>query len=207
MDVEAGASVLSRCPEVPRHLWTVDEYHRMGEVGILHPADRIELIDGEIIEMAPIGSPHVGSVFALNRLLAKAVPQDVIVSVQSPIEIGDRSEPEPDLALLRGRPDGYRTPPLPSAADVLLIIEVADSSLRYDREVKLPLYARQGIPEVWIVDLAAQAVVVHRKPENGAYADVTRHGPTETLQLSAFPNIHIPLGEISEAAWRRVVTG
>lgn len=196
MDVEAGATVLSHFPELPRHLWTVDEYHRMGEVGILHPTDRIELIDGEIIHMAPVGSPHVGSVFALNRLLTRAVPQEVIVSIQSPIQMGDRTEPEPDVALLRGRPDGYRTPPLPSAADVLLIIEVADSSLRYDREVKLPLYASQGVPEVWIVDLAAQTVVVHRAPEDGAYREVTSHGPSETLRAIAFPGIDIPVGEI-----------
>jgi Uma2 family endonuclease len=196
MDVEAGATVLSRCPELPRHLWTVDEYHRMGEVGILHPTDRIELIDGEIIHMAPVGSPHVGSVFALNRLLTRAVPHEVIVSIQSPIQMGDRTEPEPDVALLRGRPDGYRTPPLPSAADVLLIIEVADSSLRYDREVKLPMYASQGVPEVWIVDLAAQTVVVHRAPEDGAYREVTSHGSSETLRAIAFPGIDIPVGEI-----------
>jgi Uma2 family endonuclease len=168
----------------------------MGEAGILHPADRIELIDGEIIEMAPIGSPHIGAVLVLTQLLAKAAPPDVVVSVQSPIQMGDRSEPEPDLALLRARPDGYRKPPPPSTADVLVIIEVSDTSLRYDREVKLRLYASHGVPEVWIVDLAARAVDIHRKPDKDTYAEVTRHGSSETLQPSAIPGLRIPVSEI-----------
>jgi Uma2 family endonuclease len=196
MDVEAGASVLSRCPDLPRHRWTVEDYHRMAEVGILRPADRIELIDGDIIEMAPVGSPHIGAVMTLNQLLTKAAPESVMVSVQSPIQLGARSEPEPDLALLRARADKYRRPPPPAAADVLLIIEVSDTSLRYDREVKLPLYARGNIPEVWIVDLAARAVTVHRNPEKAAYTAVTSHGPTEALEASALPGLRIPVGEI-----------
>ena len=110
--------------------------------------------------------------------------------------MGGRSEPKPDLALLRARPDRSRRPPPPSAADVLLIIEVSDTSLRYDREVKLPLYAGQDIPEVWIVDLGARAVDIHCNPENGVYADVTRLGLTETLQPLAFPDIRIPVSEI-----------
>jgi Uma2 family endonuclease len=162
-----------------RHRFSVEDYHRMGETGILLPSDRIELIDGDIVEMAPVGSPHSGAVFALNRLFQ--VP-GVIVSVQNPVRMGDQSEPEPDIAILRVRPDGYRSPPLQSAADVLLIIEVSDTSLRYDRDVKLPLYARHGIPEVWIVDLAAGAVEVHRGLENGAYTEVSTHRRGETLQ-------------------------
>jgi len=146
--VDAPANADSPPGRPARHRFSVDAYHRMSETGILHPADRTELIDGEIVEMTPVGSSHIGAVFALNRLLMRAAPEGVTVSVQSPIQMGDRSEPEPDLALLRARPDGYRTPPLPSAADVLLIIEVSDTSLRYDREVKLALYARHGVPEV-----------------------------------------------------------
>lgn len=154
-------------PTLARHRFSVDAYHRMGETGILSPTDRTELINGEIIQMPPVGSPHIGAVIALNRLLSQAVPPSIIVSVQSPIRLGDQSEPEPDLALLRSRPDGYRTPPPPSAADVLLIIEVSGSSLSYDRQDKLPLYARHGVQEVWIVDLAAGVVEVYRRPDMG----------------------------------------
>jgi Uma2 family endonuclease len=180
-----------------RYRFSVDAYRRMGETGILQPADRIELIDGEIVEMAPVGSAHIGAVFALNRLLTQAAaPQGAIVSVQSPIQMGDRSEPEPDLALLRARPDGYRTPPPPSASEVLLIIEVSDTSLRYDREVKLPLYARHGVPEVWIIDLTARAVEVHRRPENETYAELTTRGRGETLRALWFPTVGIPVDEI-----------
>lgn len=194
VDAQADTALL---PDwAARHRFSVDAYHRMGEAGILSPADRIELIDGEIVEMAPVGSPHIGAVLTLNQLLTKAVPAAIMVSVQSPIQMGGRSEPEPDLALLRARPDRYRRPPPPSAADVLLLIEVSDTSLRYDREVKLPLYAGQGIPEVWIVDLAARAVDIHRSPENGAYAEVTSRGLTETLQPLALPDIRIPVSEI-----------
>jgi Uma2 family endonuclease len=132
----------------------------------------------------------------LNRLLTKAAPESVLVSVQSPIQMGVRSEPEPDLALLHARPDQYRRPPPPAAADVLLIIEVSDTSLRYDREVKLPLYARGKIPEVWIVDLVARAVTIYRNPEQDAYTAVTSHGSTEALEASAVPGLRIPVGEI-----------
>ena len=176
------------------HRFSVDDYHRMGEAGILSPADRIELIDGEIIAMAPVGSPHTGAVFALNRLLSQAAPSSVIVSVQNPIRLGDRNEPEPDLALLRDRPDGYRAPPPPSAADVLLIIEVSDTSLRYDREVKLPLYARHGVPEVWIVDLAADAVEVHRSPDGSTYTEVATRGRGEALE--PLPGLRILVGDV-----------
>jgi len=194
--IDAPAKADSLPGWAARHRFSVDAYHRMGETGILHPADRIELIDGEIAEMAPVGSPHIGAVFALNRLLTQAAPEGVTVSVQSPIQMGDRSEPEPDLALLRARPDGYRTPPRPSAPDVLLIIEVSDTSLRYDREVKLALYARHGVPEVWIVDLAARAVEIHRKPEQETYAEVATRGRSETLQPFSLPGVRISVGEI-----------
>jgi Uma2 family endonuclease len=194
--VDAPANTLTLPGWAARHRFSVDAYHRMGETGILLPADRIELIDGEIIEMAPVGSPHIGAVFALNRLLTQPAPPGVIVSIQSPIRMGDRSEPEPDLALLRARPDGYRTPPPPSAADVLLIIEVSDTSLRYDREVKLPLYARHGVPEVWIVDLAARAVEVHRGPDEETYAKATTHGGSETLRPLLLPGVDIPVRDI-----------
>ena len=179
-----------------RHLFSVDDYRRMGETGNLSPADRTELIDGEIIQMTPVGSPHVGAVLALTRLLSRAVPASVIVSVQNPILMGNQSEPEPDLALLRARPDGYRAPPLPSAADALLIIEVSDTSLTYDRETKLPLYARHGVPEVWIVDLTAGAVAVYRGPDNETYAEVTTRGRSETLRPLSLLGVHVPVEDV-----------
>lgn len=110
--------------------------------------------------------------------------------------MGDRSELEPDLALLRARPDGYRTPPRPSAAEVLLIIEVSDISVHYDREVKLALYARHGVTEVWFVDLAARAVEVHRKPEGEAYAEVATRGGSDTVEPFSLPGVRISVGEI-----------
>ena len=194
MDAPANTHILPGW--AARHRFSVDAYRRMGETGILLPADRIELVDGEIVEMAPGGSPHVGVVFALNRLFTQATPRGVIVSVQSPIQMGDRSEPQPDLALLRSRPDGYRAPPLPAASDVFLIIEVSDTSLRYDREVKLPLYARHGVPEVWIVDLTARAVEIYRKPENETYAEFTTLGRGGTLRPLLLPDVGIPVDEI-----------
>lgn len=125
----------------------VADYHRMGETGILGEDERVELIDGEIFEMPLIGSPHGGRINQLNRLLTKAVGESAIVSIQNPFVLDDRSEPEPDLALPRPRTDFY-TASHPCASDVLLLIEVTDSSLQIDRDIKVPLYARHGIPEV-----------------------------------------------------------
>lgn len=124
------------------HRFSVAADHRMGETGIRHAADPGALIDEEITDMAPLESPPIGAVFALHRLLAQAAPRGVIVSAQSPVRMGDRSEPGPDLARLRARADGYRTPPLPSASGVLRIIEAADTSPRYDRAVKPGLCAK-----------------------------------------------------------------
>ena len=153
MDRE-GLSVLSRYPATPRRLLTVDEYHRMGEVGILTDDDRVELIEGELVAMAPIGSEHVAATNALTRLLVLAVGDRGIVSVQNPVRLTRRSEPQPDFAVLRPR-DDYRST-LPRPEDTMLAIEVANISLDYDRIVKLALYARSGITEVWIVNLTAE---------------------------------------------------
>jgi Uma2 family endonuclease len=178
------------------HRFSVDDYHRMAETGILAPADRTELIDGEIIHMPAVGSPHIGAVLALTRLLVRAVPSSVVVSVQSPIQMGDQGMPEPDLALLRSRPDGYRTPPSPAAEDVLLLIEVSDTSLRFDRDTKVPLDARHGVPEVWIVDLAAGVVEVYRKPAGATYTEVATRGRGEALEPLLQPGLSIPVEDI-----------
>lgn len=175
-----------------RHKLDVDEYQRMAEAGILHEDDRVELIDGEIIDMAPIGSDHAGTVNGLNRALVLSCGERAIVSVQNPVRLDRLNEPEPDFALLRPRPDFYRGAH-PGASDVLLLVEVSDTSLRFDRRVKLPLYARFGIPEVWIVDLHARVLEAHSGPANGAYTQVRTCRPADVLALSAAPDIELEL--------------
>ncbi len=151
------------------HRLSVADYHHMGEVGILGPELRTELIEGEIIEMTPIGPTHGGTVNLLGSILLNAVRNEVIVSIQNPIRLDDYSEPQPDLAVLRRKADFYRSAH-PGPADILLIIEVADTTLRYDRDVKLPLYARAGIPEAWLVDLQGCGLTACRKPLAAGYA-------------------------------------
>ena len=151
-----------------RHRFTADEYHRMGESGLFGEDDRVELIEGEIIEMTPIGSRHAGTVKRLLQRLSQSVGTRAIVAVQDPLALATRSEPEPDIALLRPRDDFYTTSH-PGPADVLLLVEVAEASLRYDREVKIPLYARHGIPAVWLVDLAGRELTAYEQPAGEGY--------------------------------------
>ena len=180
---------------LPRHRLTVADYQRLGDCGILPEDTHVELIEGEIFDMAPIGSRHAGSVKHLARLLMNAVKDQAVVSVQDPVVLGESSEPEPDVALLRPRADFYKTRH-PQANDVLLIIEVADSSLRYDREFKLPLYAQHGIAEVWIVDLALSQLDVHRQPEAGRYQESQRLTSPIALAPLAFPDLLLDLSEL-----------
>lgn len=157
-------------PDAPRrHRLTVDDYYRMAEVGILGPRDRVELIDGEIIDMAPVAELHGGTVAQLHRLLDRAAGDRAIPWVQSTIVLGRHSAPEPDLALLRPRADFYKSG-LPRPADILLVVEVADSSLRYDRDVKAALYARHAVPELWLGDVRAKRLVRYRDPGAEGYA-------------------------------------
>jgi Uma2 family endonuclease len=146
-----------------RHLISVDAFHRMGETGILGPRDRVELIDGEIIDMSPIGVLHAAIVDLLARHFGRRAGESVFVRCQNPLRLDDISEPEPDIAILRPRADFYMTAH-PGAADVLLVIEVADTSLAYDLGTKVPLYARHGIPEVWVIDAATRQTRVFRRP-------------------------------------------
>ena len=186
--------LLSRCPEVSRRLLTVDEYHRMGEVGILTDDDRVELIEGELVAMAPIGSEHAAATNSLNRLLVMAVGERGIVAAGNPVRLTRRSEPQPDFSILRPR-EGYRSM-LPRPEDTMLAVEVANTSLDFDRKVKLPLYARSGIPEVWIVDVVAECVEIHRLPVAGVYTSATRSGLSDTLTIEALPGIGIPVARI-----------
>ncbi len=187
-----GTGLLTLHPWVSRRLLSVAEYHRMGEVGILAGRDRVELIEGELVAMSPIGSLHAGTVNALTRLLVTVVGERAVVSVQNPVQLDDRTEPEPDFAVLRPRSDDYRRA-TPRPEDVLLVVEVADTSLDYDRAVKLPLYARHGIPELWIVNLAAGEVEVWRRPAGDRYLSVTRVGRDGVLAPASLPGAAIPV--------------
>lgn len=167
----------------------------MGEAGILREDDRVELIDGEIVQMTPIGSAHAACVKRLMHLFVRALADRAIVSVQDPIAIPRGSEPQPDLALLRPRADFYRGGH-PQPADVWLVVEVADSSLAYDRAVKLPLYARAGIPEVWLVDLSGDTVEVLRRPAAGRYGETQRRQRSERLGCEAFPDTAFSVDDV-----------
>jgi Uma2 family endonuclease len=151
-----------------RHRISVHDYHRMGEIGVFPPDARVELIEGEIIDMAPIGNDHQSIVDQLNRALVMAVGDNAIVRVQGSVRLSEWSEPQPDLLLLAPRPDFYRSQ-FASGTDTLLLIEVSDTTLRYDHDVKVPLYARHGVPEVWIVDVNGGALLVYGDLRNGKY--------------------------------------
>ncbi|MGH7321515.1 MAG: Uma2 family endonuclease [Candidatus Rokuibacteriota bacterium] len=181
--------------DIQRRRFTVEEYHRLGVAGIFTEDDRVELIDGEIIQMTPIGSPHAACVDRLTRLFVLAAGQRASVRVQSPISLGSHSESQPDLTLLRPRADFYASAH-PGPADIWLIVEVADTSLRFDRTVKIPLYARAAIPEVWLVDLAGACVELYRRPSAGRYEDVQRATRGEHLTCQAFPDVSAGVDEI-----------
>ena len=178
----------------PRHRWTVAEYHRMAEVGLLNEDSRVELIDGEIIEMAPIGSQHGGKVNRFIHLFSKAFGNKAIIAAQNPVVLGGYGEPQPDIAILRWREDYYEQGH-PHAEDVLLIVEVSDSTLRYDRDIKIPLYAKNGIPEVWLLDIQNRQLEIHREPINGIYQqrDCRRAGQIAPI---LYPDAVIDLAEL-----------
>lgn len=179
-----------------RRRFTREEYHRMGEVGILTRHDRVELIRGEIVTMTPAGRRHRAFVDNLNQLLAVRLGDRAITSVQNPLVLGDDTEPEPDLKILRRRSLPYKEREA-HADDVLLLIEVADTSLAYDRSTKLELYAQSRIPEYWVVDCAAESIEIHRAPDGDRYRDVARVvDPAVTVSLQAFPDVTLALGEI-----------
>jgi Uma2 family endonuclease len=180
---------------MPRRHFTVADYHRLGEVGILGEGERVELIDGDIIDMTPIGSPHAGRIKRLTRLLAQAVGDQAILAVQDPVVLGDYSEPEPDLALLRPRADFY-TDSHPQASDVLLLIEVADTSLRIDRDIKVPLYARHGIPEVWILAIDDRQLLRFALPEQGIYRVQGTIDTSRPTPIPGLPHCTLDLADL-----------
>jgi len=176
------------------HAFTVDDYYRMAEAGILSADDRTELIEGVVVTMSRIGAPHFVTVLRLERLLLDAVGTRAVVSVQGPIRLLPRSEPQPDLALLCPPLDRYEAA-LPGPADVFLLVEVSDSTLARDRDVKAPLYAAHGIPEYWLVDLAAREVLIHRDPlpAERRWQSVQPAGPDAVLNVATLPAAAVPL--------------
>ena len=180
-----------------RRRFTVDEFERMAEAGILTEDDRVELIHGEIIQMSPIGRRHMAVVNRCAGAFADAFARRrVIVSVQNPVRLGDEfEEPQPDLALLRPREDDYESTK-PEPPDIFLVIEVADSSLTYDRQVKLPLYAQAGIGEAWLLDLEGEALEVHRQPGPRGYALVRRYRRGERVAPEALPDLEIAVEQL-----------
>lgn len=181
--------------EIHRKLFTTGDYHRMAEADVFAAGDRVELIEGEVVEMSPIGLAHAYCVRRLNNVLAQRVGRHALVDVQNPLRLGDHSEPQPDLMLLRPRADEYERA-LPEAGDVLLVIEVSDRTVAFDREVKLPLYARHGLPEVWLVDLVSSTVEVHRDPAGQTYRERRIAMRGERLSVALAPQIEIGVDEI-----------
>jgi Uma2 family endonuclease len=190
MAIESEAQVA-----VTPHRWTIDEYYRMAETGILEPEARVELIDGVVVDMTPIGPGHGGHVKRGNRVFTRLLGDQAIVSVQDSVVLGPRFGPEPDLALLRPRADDY-TESNPTAADILLIVEIADSSLVYDRGAKALLYAQAGILDYWIVNLVDGQIEVHRDPSPAGYQTIESAQRGDAISLVAFPDISIAVTDI-----------
>lgn len=178
---------------VPR-LFTVDEYHKMAEAGILGEDDRVELINGEIVEMSPIGSRHIDTVNRLTALFIKRLGDNVIVSVQNPVRLTSTSEPEPDVTLLRPHQEYRHRLPFPE--DVLLIVEVSDSSIDTDRKVKVPLYARSGIQQVLLIDIEGEAVEEYTSPSQETYTTFRRLLRGAALEIVELQHTEFTVNEL-----------
>lgn len=165
---------------IQRKLFDVDSYYAMADAGILTQEDRVELIHGEIIRMAAIGSRHSGFVNRINKRISNLIKEEIIISVQNPVRLSRYSEPEPDIAVLEFRADFYEDNH-PTPDDVLFLIEVADTSIGYDYDVKLPMYAAANIPEVWVVDINQSKVTQHFQPDGNKYLEEKMFGLKETI--------------------------
>lgn len=178
-----------------RHKLSVGDYERMIQAGILAETDRVELIRGEIIEKMPINPRHGSAVKRLNRWFSTNLGDQAVIGVQDPVRLPD-SEPEPDLSILRWREDQYAARH-PQPEDVLLLIEVADSSLEFDREIKLPLYAEAGIVEFWILNLIDQQLEVHCDPQpDGTFGQHSVFKPGEEIQLLTMPAVRLAVADV-----------
>ena len=181
--------------EIQRHVFTVDEFARMGEAGVFAEEDRVELIDGEICEMTPIGPRHAVVVNVLAELLITRLAGKAYVSIQNPVRLDRHTEPQPDLTVARRRLDAYADRH-PEAGDILLVVEVADSSLRYDRVEKVPRYGRADIPETWLVNLSAETVTVYTGPGPGGYANEQIRRRGEVIAAIGVPELGLRVDEI-----------
>jgi Uma2 family endonuclease len=164
---------------------TVDEYYRMAEVGILTENDNVELIHGDIIKMSPIGSKHAALVNRLNKILNESLSGKAIISIQNPVRINDLNVPEPDITILKYADDFYINKH-PEPEDIYLVIEVSDTTLAYDKEIKLPLYASAGIPEFWLVNIERNEIEVHQSPAADVYKSITIHRSGDNIILKDF---------------------
>jgi Uma2 family endonuclease len=191
-----GSRTMAAQVERARRLFTVDEYQRMGEAGVFRPDERVELIEGEIIEMSPINPPHSGRVMNLNAMLVHGLAHRALVSPGGTVVIPPRSQPQPDILVLRRRGEISYSVRHPGPEDVLLAIEVADTSLAFDRTVKLRLYARAGIPEFWIVDVNAGRIDVHHTPAGELYRHTRQVERGASLSPEAFPDLVLSVDAI-----------
>jgi len=177
------------------HQFTTQQFHLMHEAGVFSEGDRLELINGEIKQMSPIGRKHAACVNRLVTVLTRKLGDQIVLSVQNSIRLDDKSEPQPDLAILKPRDDFYEEG-LPTPSDILLIIEVADSTIAYDREVKAPLYAAAGIPEMWLFDVNKKAIEGYSQPSASGYKRMQRYEQNDTLSMIAFPDVSFNWSEL-----------
>ena len=185
---------LQSIPQPRRLRFSVDEYYKMIELGMLKDYEKAEIIDGELIQQMTIGDKHASVVNILNRFFIKNVSDSILVSVQNPLRISDYNEPEPDIVLSDlTKYDGKRHP---RPEEVILVVEVSDATLKYDRDVKLPLYAESGIKEVWIINLKKNIVEIHQNPFNDIYQTVKIYKSGETIDLPSFPDLKLKVDEI-----------
>ncbi len=175
--------------------FTVEDFQRMGNSSLFRKNERVELIEGEIITMTPIGNRHAGCVLYLSHIFARKLGNRALVNVQNPLELDEFSEPQPDITLLKPREDFYREGH-PRPGDVFLIVEVTASAEDYDRDIKLPLYARHGIPEFWIVDLLRKIIEVYRDPAGQQYQSRTNSKPGDMISTQTFPDVSFSVQDI-----------
>ena len=177
----------------PRYHWTVEKYEKLGTAGIFGPNDRVELLNGEIIVMSPIGFRHAKAVTRLNNALVRKAKGRYLVSPQNPVLLDDQSEPEPDLCLLDPTTDALDRHAMPQ--ELHLVIEVSDSTVHYDREEKRPAYARNKVREYWLLNLDKNHLEVYRRPEGDQYREVRQLGPEEQISPQDFPDVLLRVGD------------
>lgn len=180
---------------VRKHLTDIHEWRKLGEANIFPPESHVELIEGEIFEMSPIGSNHASHLKRINKLFTRLIPENLFPSVQDPLQLGDLSEPEPDFMLLKPSEDSYESRH-PVAQDVMLLIEIADSSLKFDQTQKLRLYAMHNIPEYWLLNLIDNCLEVYRKPKGEVFAEKMTLYKGDNITLSQLPEITIQVADI-----------